>query len=110
MYDGTGYSAMIKHRDINDKDLRKLIRQNKIRFGGNKKLKIYGTLACKSGKKMKKENRVFFISEKKATKQGYRPCGHCMKIKYQQWKRNSFNYKKGSLSSSPINGFFISIS
>jgi len=26
-------------------------------------------MACKSGKKMKKENRVFLISEKEATKQ-----------------------------------------
>jgi len=54
-------------------------------FGGNEKLKVYGNLACKSGKQMKKENRVFFISEKEAIKQGYRPCGHCMKIKYHQW-------------------------
>jgi methylphosphotriester-DNA--protein-cysteine methyltransferase len=72
---------MIKHSKINDTDLRKLIRQNKIRFGGNKKLKIYGMLTCKSGKRMKKENRVFFISEKEAIKQGYRSCGHCMKRK-----------------------------
>ena len=76
---------MIKHSELNDNDLQKLIRQNKIRFGGNKKLKIYGTLTCKSGKRMKKENRMFFISEKEAIKQGYRPCGHCMKIKYHQW-------------------------
>ena len=77
---------MIEHTEINDTELRKLIRQKKICFGGNKKLKIYGTLACKSGKRMKKENRVFFVSEKEAISQGYRPCGHCLKSKYQKWK------------------------
>jgi methylphosphotriester-DNA--protein-cysteine methyltransferase len=80
---------MIKHSEISDKDLRKLIRQNKIRFAGNEKLKIYGTLRCKSGKRMKKENRVFFISKKEAVKNHYRPCGHCMKNKYQQWKERT---------------------
>jgi len=35
---------------------------------------------------MKKENRVFFTSEEEATDNGYRPCGHCMKDKYQKWK------------------------
>ncbi len=77
---------MLKHTEINDIDLRKLIRQNKICIAGNEKLKIYGKLRCKSGKRMKKENRVFFVSGREAIKQGYRPCGHCMKSKYQQWK------------------------
>jgi len=35
---------------------------------------------------MKIENRVFFISEKEALDNGYRPCGHCMKSEYQKWK------------------------
>ena len=70
---------MIRHTEISTKELRRKIRQNEIRFGGNEKLKIYGTLQCKSGKRMKKENRVFFVSEKEAIKQGYRPCGHCLK-------------------------------
>ncbi len=78
---------MIKHSEINDEELRKLIRQNKILLGGNERLKIYGTLKCESGKRIKKENRVFFISEREAVKQGYRPCGHCMKNKYQHWKK-----------------------
>lgn len=70
---------MIPHMALNDTNLRTLIRQKKICFGGNKKGKIYGTLGCKSGKRMKKENRVFFISEKEAVENGYRPCGHCMR-------------------------------
>ena len=32
---------------------------------------------------MKKENRVFFRSETEAKQLGFRPCGHCMKLKYQ---------------------------
>ena len=77
---------MIAHIDIDEITLRRKIKNYEINFGGNKKLKIYGTLQCKSGKRMKKENRVFFISEKEAMKMGYRPCGHCMKSKYKQWK------------------------
>jgi methylphosphotriester-DNA--protein-cysteine methyltransferase len=66
--------------------LKLLIRNGEIVLGGNRQLKIYGTLSCKSGKRMKKENRVFFISEKEALDNGYRPCGHCMKKEYQKWK------------------------
>lgn len=77
---------MILHSEITDNDLRNKIRQNKIYFGGNQKLKIYGTLQCKSGKRMKRENRIFFISENEAIENGFRPCGHCMKANYQKWK------------------------
>jgi len=35
---------------------------------------------------MKKENRIFFKSEKEAIDKGYRPCGHCMSNDYQKWK------------------------
>lgn len=76
---------MIKHLDISDNDLRKKIRNKKICFGGNRKLNIYGTLQCKSGKRMKRENRAFFASEEEAVKEGFRPCGHCMKIAYKKW-------------------------
>jgi methylphosphotriester-DNA--protein-cysteine methyltransferase len=63
-----------------------LIKNGKVQFGGNKKLKIYGTLHCKSGKRMKMENRVFFRSEPEARQAGYRPCGHCMPAAYREWK------------------------
>lgn len=76
---------MIKHLDINDSDLRSKIKQNKICFGGNMTLKIYGTIQCKSGRRMKRENRVFFASENEAVKNGFRPCGHCMKTEYKKW-------------------------
>jgi len=35
---------------------------------------------------MKKTNRVFFNSEMEAKAQGFRPCGHCMKVNYKAWK------------------------
>jgi methylphosphotriester-DNA--protein-cysteine methyltransferase len=80
---------MIRHRELNDINLRRQIRRNAICFGGNKKLKIYGTLYCTSGKSMKIENRVFFNSEKEAIEQGYRPCGHCMKNEYKKWQNKN---------------------
>jgi methylphosphotriester-DNA--protein-cysteine methyltransferase len=65
-----------------------LIHKSDITLGGYKKTKIYGLLTCSSGKRMKAENRVFFKEEAEALINGYRPCGHCMKEKYQQWKKN----------------------
>lgn len=59
------------------------------RVGGNKRLKIYGSLDCKSGKRMKKATRVFFVSEQEAMERGYRPCGNCMNHQYQIWKNES---------------------
>jgi methylphosphotriester-DNA--protein-cysteine methyltransferase len=76
---------MIRHTEIGDKELRRSIKNKTILLGGNLKLKIYGSLSCRSGKRMKKENRVFFISEEQAKENGFRPCGHCMKTKYQEW-------------------------
>lgn len=76
---------MINHLDITDLDLRSKIKQKEICFGGNRKLKIYGTLRCKSGKRIKRENRVFFVSKNEALKNEYRPCGHCMKAEYKKW-------------------------
>jgi methylphosphotriester-DNA--protein-cysteine methyltransferase len=69
--------------------VKQLIKEGKIVLGGNKKLNIYGTLDCASGKRMKIENRVFFSSESEAIYKGYRPCGNCMKLTYQKW-RNGF--------------------
>nr|BFF35479.1 hypothetical protein BACT7_03410 [Tenacibaculum mesophilum] len=77
---------MIKHSDINKKELFLKIKNKEITLGGNRRLKIYGTLQCKSGKRMKNQNRVFFKSEKEAIENDYRPCGHCMTDKYKLWK------------------------
>ncbi|UII23779.1 Ada metal-binding domain-containing protein [Fulvivirga ligni] len=80
---------MLNHSSISKEQLFRLIKSNEIQFAGNKKLKIYGTLQCKSGKRMKHEYRVFFLSEEEAREQGYRPCGHCMREFYQLWKYGS---------------------
>lgn len=77
---------MILHQIISDSDVRKHIKQQTICFGGNNKLKIYGLLQCKSGKRLKRTNRVFFATETEAIQNGFRPCGHCMKSRYQKWK------------------------
>lgn len=80
---------MILHSEISDSDLHYKLKHREICFGGNRKLKIFGTLLCASGKKMKRENRVFFSSEKEAIANGFRPCGHCLKEKYQKWKNET---------------------
>lgn len=77
---------MIKHPNISDKELRRKIKHQEVCFGGNKQLKTYGTLQCKSGKRMKRENRVFFATENEAITNGFRPCGYCMKGAYEKWK------------------------
>lgn len=68
----------------------------KISLAGYHKRKIYGTLTCKSGKRMKKENRVFFKDEAEAVAAGYRPCGHCMPLRYQAWKTQQLNKQEPS--------------
>jgi methylphosphotriester-DNA--protein-cysteine methyltransferase len=70
--------AMVKHSEINGSAFN-LIRKKEIRWAGNARLKIYGKLNCWSGKRMKKENRVFFKNEDEAIEHGFRPCGHCMR-------------------------------
>ena len=77
---------MLHHDKLTKRKLKSLIERGAIKFGGNKPLKIYGNLSCKSGKRMKKENRVFFQLETEAIDTGYRPCGHCMRDEYQHWK------------------------
>ncbi|MBK1897206.1 Ada metal-binding domain-containing protein [Chryseobacterium paridis] len=84
---------MIKHTDLGEtpekreKTLRSLIRKGDVALAGYVKAKIYGLLSCSSGKRMKPENRVFFKNEVEALGHGYRPCGHCMKEKYEEWKK-----------------------
>lgn len=77
---------MILHTEIKDDDLRSQIRNGRVCYAGNSKLKIFGLLQCSSGKRMKRENRVFFSSEQEPRNKNYRPCGHCMKTAYKEWK------------------------
>jgi len=96
---------MLHHIALTKIKLALLIRKGDIRFGGNKPLKIYGTLSCKPGKRMKKENRVFFKSQEEAIDEGYRPCGHCMSNEYRTWKKaNGVNPSQSSGSSLQYHG------
>ena len=70
-------------------EIRSLIRKKEIRWAGNKNLKIYGKLNCRSGLRMKQEHRVFFKSEEGAVASGFRPCGHCMSKAYKKWKNET---------------------
>ncbi|MDB5144839.1 MAG: metal-binding protein, partial [Mucilaginibacter sp.] len=70
---------MIVHSELGDTAFRRmrrlqmLINNGEVQLAGNSKLKIYGTLNCSSGKRMKTSNRVFFASEAEAKSMGYRP-------------------------------------
>jgi methylphosphotriester-DNA--protein-cysteine methyltransferase len=77
---------MIYHKDTTIEELRERIANGEIVFAGNIALKIYGTLDCRSGKRMLKKNRVFFRSEEEALANGYRPCANCLRTKYNEWK------------------------
>lgn len=84
---------MIEHSELTTSELFGFLKQKKIQWAGNSKLKIYGTLHCKSGKRLKVENRVFFNSEREAVQEGYRPCGHCMREDYMVWKNNTLIFE-----------------
>lgn len=77
---------MITHDTISKTELWHKLRHREIILSGNRQLKIYGTLHCTSGKKMLRQNRVFFTSEQEATELGFRPCGHCLHTHYLHWK------------------------
>lgn len=80
---------MLLHSQLSASALQKKIRKGEIVLAGNAKLKIYGLLSCAKGKRLRKDNRVFFYSEQEAITLEYRPCGHCMKDKYHSWKNGS---------------------
>lgn len=71
---------------MSDTDIRSKIRSKEILLAGNRQLKIYGLLSCKSGKRMKRKNRIFFANEEEAIALGFRPCAHCMPGDYLKWR------------------------
>lgn len=46
-------------------------------YAGWRAGKIFGTLDCKSGMRMKRESRIFFATMGEAILRGYRPCKNC---------------------------------
>lgn len=77
---------VLYHKGVSDQALFVLLKNKRLKWVGNQNLKIYGKLNCKTGKRMKRENRIFFTTETEATELGYRPCGHCMRVDYKRWK------------------------
>ena len=69
------------------------------KFGGNRRLKIYGRLDCSSANRWISKghyvnDRVFFLNEEEAIELGYRPCAICMKEEYEKWKGSSLRLSK----------------
>jgi methylphosphotriester-DNA--protein-cysteine methyltransferase len=89
---------MIRHVAIVDTRLLQMIAAGKITLAGNAKLKIYGLLNCRSGRRMRRENRVFFSNEDAALSHGFRPCGACLKPAYNAFKAAQKNPSKTSQS------------
>ena len=77
---------MIRHDAIDDDDLRRLIITGHIRYGGNRRLRIYSRLDGASGKRMKLASRVFFGDAAEARVADFRPCSHCLRDGYARWK------------------------
>ena len=76
------------------------------KYGGHRKLKIYGRIDCPSAlnhirKGEYVEYRVFFADEETAVAAGYRPCGVCMKEQYNIWKSNGKHTSKESREEPP---------
>ena len=70
-------------------------------FGGNSKGKIYGRLDCPAALSTIKrypgsyeKSRVFFLDEKAALAAGYRPCGKCLREKYNEYKDDPQKYRE----------------
>lgn len=60
--------------------------------GGYAPLRIYSRLDCWSANKHLRhgryaQHRVFFADEETAIAIGFRPCGHCLRDQYKQWKQ-----------------------
>ena len=67
-------------------------------FGGHRRLKGYGRLACPSAARWIARghyvrHRVFFADEATAIAAGYRPCARCLPERYAAWKRDPAGFR-----------------
>lgn len=90
-----------KEYKLIDKDRKVYISKTPGKFGGHRKLKIYGKLDCPSALRHIEKGyyikyRVFFADEKTAIAAGYRPCSICLAKKYKKWKKNTLGQVKGN--------------
>lgn len=53
--------------------------------------RIFGTLDCTSGMRMKKENRVFFHTLEDAILEGYKPCKKCKPLSEEEFYNRDSN-------------------
>jgi methylphosphotriester-DNA--protein-cysteine methyltransferase len=65
--------------------------QEKGRYGGNARTKVYGTMDCPVAlsflrRGFEPRHRVFFADEATAIAAGFRPCGACLRERYAAWK------------------------
>ena len=77
---------MIRHDAIDEVSLRRMIRDGRLTFAGNRRLKIFGRLDCRAGRRLARWNRVFFGSHSEAEGLAYRPCVRCLRAAYDVWK------------------------
>jgi hypothetical protein len=61
-------------------------------LGGHSRTRVYGRLDCPVALSLLRRgftprHRVFFQDESVAIAAGYRPCGACLRAKYQEFKR-----------------------
>lgn len=89
---------MYLHIDLNPSKLFQALKRQSILYAGHGRLKIFGRLHCKSGKRMNKQNRIFFTTQAEAIQLGFRPCSHCMQGSYRQWKAR----QKKAISLPPV--------
>lgn len=59
---------MFSHNSLSNHGLVEKIRRKEITMGGNRKLKIYGLLSCRSGKRTKKQTGCFLFQKPKLYK------------------------------------------
>lgn len=64
------------------------------RYAGWRPGKIFGRLDCRSGMRMKKENRVFFLSWEDAIAQGYRACKKCKPQPDDEYERKDDKWQR----------------
>ena len=77
---------MIRHDMIDEAALHRMIRDGRLTFAGNRRLKIFGRLDCRAGRRLARRNRVFFANRSEAEGLGYRPCARCVRAGYDVWK------------------------
>ena len=59
------------------------------RFAGITSTRIFGRLACPSGKRAKPANRVFFATWDDAVAAGFRPCQRCRPAPVDAYERDA---------------------